>query len=343
MQADLIHDNNTIIFTLLPVTKQKKYSYGLKTKSNPRAFADFQNWAGFGILGKRPPPPVIPPITAVLNTTHNLTMQQQRQGNSSQTGYGFLDWYLLVIIGLLIISSNGLICYLYYRNLGIRIRPCNTLLLNQSCIDIFNGVLYIPSLILSSYRPELDALRSAVYMYAFLVSLLSLLMLAIERFWAISRPLYHHSLLSCKVLRTTVFITWLVPLPLVLGNLIWAFGYANTAAYLTYMWIFISLILIISLITLSLYILTFYDIAKVIRNTKDVKSIYSQGKIHIGGTKKDQRRSYYRKQLRLTQLRCALFLVYLFGYYPTLCTNILIYLNKRTLVTDGLEKFAIYS
>ena len=338
----LFHDNTTILFGPLPTTKYVQLNTTNKPILNQTTTTGDTHGPGFGIKFLLSNQQIISPTDA-MNLTLNLTMPQHQQ-NSSQTEYTCSDWFPLVMISLLIVISNGLICYLYYRNRSIRDSPANILLLNQSCIDLFSGISYVPAFIVSSYWPKLDALRSTLYMYTFSLSLFGLLALAIDRLWSVFKPLHHRSFFSSSVVLITIFITWFLPLPIVLANLLWASGNANHAAYPTYLWTFISLVLIISFVTLLMYIMTFYQIGRILRGTsKDARSLSRQGVINIGGTDETQRKSFVKKELKLTQLASALFLLYIFGYYPTLCINVIMYIRTEESITAGLQKFAIYS
>ena len=134
---------------------------------------------------------------------------------------------------MLVMVSNGVICHIYYNNRRIRVSQTNTntLLFNQSCIDIVSALLYVPTLIVSSYWSIFDVIRSTVYMYSFLLSLLSLFTLAMEQLWCIWKPLHHRSVFSTRVIIITLLMIWIVPLPVVMIKLIWAFRYDRSTSY----------------------------------------------------------------------------------------------------------------
>ena len=273
----------------------------------------------------------------ITNRSLNLTVQQQVTYK-----FSVCYWYPLVPISMLVMVSNGVICHIYYHNRHIRVSQTNTLLFNQSCIDIVRTLLYVPTLIISSYWSIFDVICSTVYMYSFLLSLLSLFTLAMERLWCIWKPLHHRSVFSTRVMIILLLMIWIVPLPVAM--LIWAFRYESNTSYAAYIWAFIALMLLIFSSTLGTYFITFYKIGKIIRGRYHcTTATYGENGIHIGGGEETRSELFVKKQLRLVQLGSALFLCYAIGYFPTLFENMMVNLRKFELLNEVVRNFVTYS
>ena len=181
-------------------------------------------------------------------------------------------------------------------------------------------------------------------MYSFLLSLFGLFTLAMERLWCLWKPLQHRSLFSTQVLFITLLVIWIMPLPVLMINLIWALGHASYGSYAGYIWTFMALIMLVSLSTLCTYITTFYQIRKIIRGRYNCSAVAdSENGIHTGGSEETRKKLYLKKQVRPAQLGSALLLCYVISYFPTLYENVMVYQQKLELLNGAVCNFATYS
>ena len=274
---------------------------------------------------------------------HQQQQLQKQLEPQFETVLTFSEWFPLVALVFIVLILNGMVCYLYRKHKNIPKKLANVLLLNQACIDLFSGIAYIPVYIASFYLPETDYLRSTVCMYSILLSICGLFLLAVERLWSILSPLQHLSSLSRSTLLRGIILTWLLPLPIGLINLVWAIQQNNSTAYTIYLWVFWVLLVTVLLITAIVYVVTFIRTGNLIHKKYARQNHERKFRSHSNGRTEDCLKLRFKQELRVTWLAFVLFLFYIIGYYPTVIVNLLAYLEKYNLISRPLIIFTSYS
>ena len=271
--------------------------------------------------------------------------QQQHQQDQQQyhTSMKFSEWYPLIPLTLVTFILNGMVCYLYKHNKNISKKSTNVLLLNQAFGDVFSGITYVPAYIISFYYPEIDYLRSTVFMYSIFLSICCLLLLAFERLWSILKPLQHFSFWNRSALLKGIILIWALPLPVSLINLVWGIQESRTTAYTIYLWIFWALLVTASITIVIVYVITLARTRNITHKRYRKRNTNSNSGSYSGGSADDLQKLRFKQELRVTWLGIALFFFHIIGYYPTVVVNLLSYIDKYYLIKKEIAIFTSYS
>ena len=272
---------------------------------------------------------------------------QQQPGEHQQqeihTSLPFAEWYPLIPLTLIVLILNGMVCYLYKQHKKIYKKSNNVLLFNEACIDLFSAIVYVPAYIISFYYPEADFLRSTVFMYSIFLSILGLLLLAVERMWSILKPLRHFSLVSRSFLLRGIILAWVFPVPVSLINLVWAIQESSNTAYTIYLWVFWALLVSVLLITGIVYIITIVRTRSIIHKRYRKQKTNDSNRPTSSRGAKDLHQIRFKQELKVTWLGILLFFFHIIGYYPTVVVNLLLYLEKYRLIKKEIVIFTSYS
>ena len=156
----------------------------------------------------------------------NNTLQIEDRETYIERSLGFL------IIGGIGIISNLFAIFVLASSFTIRQKLVNTLIIHQSCVDLFASIALVGMAHLDGTDPhELEGFHAEVYCFFVMcklhlwlmmnVSSFSLIFLNIERYISILFPIYHHTNITRKKVLMLLPITW------ILGILeqIWACSY----------------------------------------------------------------------------------------------------------------------
>ena len=302
--------------------------------------------------------PFTPPILRVIfGNTRILTPrqpQEQKEDSTKNKSVEFTknkrveftltasEW--LSLVGIIIISLllNFIICYLYSRSRRLRKHVANTFLVVKACADILSGMVYVPILVTSIYYPQIDYIRSVAFILSIFLSTFCLLLLALERYFSICRPLNNYIFQKRKFLITSLTLMSTTPVLISLVKLAWKPG-REDAGYKVYLWFLWSLLLLNSICVIVIYSLVFAQISKFMKRRLTQLESNGQSRVHTGNSLKDSRKQCMRRESRVAKLGASFFVFHILGYYPAVILNLLLFLGKYDKATRSFFVFTTYS
>ena len=243
------------------------------------------------------------------------------------------EWLPLALIGAIIIISNITICWIFKTNRKMRQNPTNILICNQACADLSNGIIFVPLRIASLFYVIFNNITPFANCYIILVSLFSLLLLAVDRYLLISRPLSHRQHVTSRRICRTITAVWSIPVLIALIPLVWWFEPPEkkikaNKVFIGSMW---SVILGLTFLMLVLYSFVIRDGKRFIRRHDRRLRTCSQ------------HRSSVIDDRRLTLLMGLLLLFFIFAYLPIVYMNFMDIIDKSQLAPPTVSHISTYS
>ena len=147
---------------------------------------------------------------------NNQTIQVTTESTSTSE-YTTLKIWVTVFLALIIIATvlgNGLVCFAFYQQpllRGVTYFP----IISLAFADILCGIFAMPAYIAKKHitggikeRITCDVFRFT-YFFSVYASILSLMVVSLERFIAIKMPVLHRTLLTKRKMITVLMISWL--------------------------------------------------------------------------------------------------------------------------------------
>ena len=220
---------------------------------------------------------------------------------------------LLILMSVAIILSNSLIAFLFFWKKQLRKKVTNILLFNQACVDILNGLLFVPIIILIIFCDisSEEFVFGTFYCFSLITSLFSFTLLAFERYFSVSRPLIHRQVVTKGRVTKAIILIWILSTLMVMLAQIWYF--TSTAvkkrllSYYTYaLW---GIVAMTFSVVVCLYGGTVGRARKFIKTQR-------------GRCLEKHVLEIHKKEMRVTILFIALFVAFLLTYLPSLIINI---------------------
>ena len=212
-------------------------------------------------------------------------------------------------IAFLGIAFNLLVCLTYYRRKVTRKKIPNILLVNQALADLFNCIMYaLPTTvraILYLYKNDISFnVMKAIPQYLLpminvigFVSIASSVnvytIVAFERLLAIVKPLWHHANVRKRHIWGAIVIAWFLSFNLSIPVLL-------VSSYIIYIKCMQAILIVVMAVITTLFCITWY---------KALKQIQMNQKL-------GRNTSNAKKELHLTKLFAAMYVLFLLTYFP---------------------------
>lgn len=227
---------------------------------------------------------------------------------------------VLTFLGIGIVCANSVVISIFCTSKRTRVRSsANALLFNQALVDIFQGSITNG---VTLFAEREFVLKQIIYQFSIALSLHTVVLVSIERYIFIRRPLHHKKIVTKSRMRIAVALTWL-------SSLIWIpFRMAHflnpqidVQSYVTY-YIAVSNFIICVLILGMTYIhmSTYVAVKSFLRGRYDRMSHSNHYETLIA-----QRRMKIcenRKVLRVTKIFISMFFAFILSYLPLFITGI---------------------
>ena len=132
---------------------------------------------------------------------------------------------LFILLSVTIILSNSLLVFLFFWQKQIRKKVTNILLFNQACLDILNGVLFVPVTIMMIFCDvsSKEFVFGTFYCFSLITSLFSITLLAFERYFSVSSPYIHRQVVTKGRVTRAIILIWILSTVLVMLAQTWYF------------------------------------------------------------------------------------------------------------------------
>ena len=252
---------------------------------------------------------------------------------------------LFIIQSGTIILFNSLVIFLYSRERQLKRKITNILFVNQACVDLFNGLIMVPILILLMYyyHKSLYNIFQTCFSVSLLSSLLSLTLLAFERYFAVSKPFIHRQIFTKGRIKYAIISVWIssmlismVP-PQTWIHVTTAMAKAKMIQNFVYfLWAFTA---VSFTIIVSLYVGTLRIAQQFIKRQLERLADNSMT------TERKDFLTIHRKEMRVTKLFIAFNAAFVVTYIPTLIINVFdfvgLYYAEVYLISDIVGLFYV--
>lgn len=249
---------------------------------------------------------------------------------------------LEVFVALATIVGNFFVIMVFFRFSTLR-TPSNYYILSLAVADLFVGVFAIPFAILVYLGLPRD-FKACLFMNSLLMllctaSILSLVALTVDRYWAISRPFHYKRQVNKRVPAVAICISWILS---ILIGLIPVFGWNKgkpkeprcfflevmDLRYLLF--IYVVTILLPSLVIIVVYMRIYKTVRRHLRNSKSQQSA-------IGVESKEN------AEREAKTAKSVLIIVFLFlvSWFPLYTINAIMLFCKHCDIPEILMNFAI--
>ncbi len=256
--------------------------------------------------------------------------------NSIETNNDKGNVIVCLSLGIVVVIENSLVCLAFALNRKLRKRQANILVCSQACADLFNGLVFVPIEVYERYRRQ-RLLTPYLIAYLLFVSLFNLFSLALDRYLALIKPLFHHLIMDVNKTKKLLIVNWLVPLLITAIPLCWSSSSLKTKAisgrvYVCIFWLFMFLLCVIMIV---MYVLIYRTAAKTIRQRqKRMAKLNKDPENKIKTT---------RTELRVAHLFGLLLFFFILAYLPILYLNLMDILDQVHLIFPVIEQLSLYS
>ena len=144
--------------------------------------------------------------------------------NGTMNGESYLERSLgFIVIGIIGVVANAFVILILGSSAKIRQKLVNTLIIHQSCVDMFASIILIGTAhIDGSDQHGLEGIHADIYCFFLMgkwplwvmmnLSSFSLVFLNIERYISIVYPIYHHTKVTRKKVLKLLPIIWILTL-----------------------------------------------------------------------------------------------------------------------------------
>ena len=265
----------------------------------------------------------------------NASMKISVTASTRATALVVVESCIFVLLNIATLVGNSLICFAFYRNLSLR-TITNYFVLSLALTDLSMGILVIPSSAKSAIATNTNGRELGclvTYFFAWIlagVSILTVMLLAINRYFRVVRPAMYRKLFTKKRSVTMIICAWVVPItqdtvvglvtikqPLKVTPIESVFScnqfFQNAGSFKPYTIISIIFIVIPSLIIVACY----SRIYQIIRQHNTAAAPSSQG----------GQSSYGVEEAKITRMLTAVIVAFYFSWLPPVINSTLLSLD----------------
>ena len=234
--------------------------------------------------------------------------------------FNFIYDLILVVFGISIVTANLIILIIYCKRRRLRRKSANFLLFNQALVDFFQGTVTNG---ITVFGNEEFVAKQIIYQFSIALSLHTIVLVSIERYIFILRPLFHKRVVTNFRMRIAVIFSWL-------SSLVWIpFRVAHLTdsdidlkSYIIY-YIAISDAIFFVLIMLMTYIhiSTFRAVRRFIQSRYKKIANLSQRKSRSQQERLKLR--HHERELRVTKIFISMFIAFIISYLPLFVTGLI--------------------
>lgn len=250
------------------------------------------------------------------NTSNNETFTHYYISHSFTLVYDLL----MVILGIIIVSINLIIIIIYCKSRYVRQKTANLLLFNQALVDFFQGAVTNG---ISVFGSNHFILKLIIYQFSIALSLHTVVLVSIERYVFILRPLFHKRNVTIFQISIAITLSWI-------SSLLWIpFRMAHLTSpnidardYTVYYIAISDAIFFVLIVMMSyIYMSTFTTVRRFIKKRYDKITIRNQQK-SLSQRQQLKLRQHLR-ELRTIKLFISMFVVFIISYLPLFITGLI--------------------
>ena len=246
-------------------------------------------------------------IDTTMATTTSVPVslsQFTNNSTSSTSSNNFTDYglpFIFGVISFLGIFGNGLVCFVFWMEKSVFGSVTSTLILSQSLIDLITSVIFA----ILKFAPGVAAKSSSLFTFICYIwisefpfwslsyaSTFNLMLLSVERYVAICRPIKHRSIFTQKRTKVYCLLVWLsgfllqLYLPLVhhiSPEMVCYFAWPNIAAVQKFVgfYVFFLEFLIPLVIIIAAYTNIWNSLRKRVNSDQVAVASFSQAKKNV--------------------------------------------------------------
>lgn len=235
-----------------------------------------------------------------------------------KTFYFIYDIFL-VFLGTSITITNLIIVGIYCFTRKIRTKTANLLLCNQAIVDIFNGAVAGGITIFSDYAP--DVVKQGIYQFSIALSLHTVVLISIERYIFILKPLYHRTSVTKGKIMMSVIISWALSLVWIPLRLIhYQKSRLDWESYVYFIAVSDCVIFLMMASVGCLHVLTYRAVKKFIMSRLDDMINVNKRKSIL--FKRNIKYKHHLKEMRVSKIFISMFVAFICTYLPVFVTGI---------------------
>ena len=234
---------------------------------------------------------------------------------------------LVTIMMVVIVTGNSMVIYAIMKFDWLH-TPSSYMLLSMAVSDLLVGAVALPlftaynnGLLRHIISPVTCSVVFAIDPTLAQVSMFHLLIVNIDRYMAIRKPLHYHTIMTCKVLAGLIGLCWILSflvcvLPLLIGTTtftaVQGICHANSPRqiYILHTGIFLGLLLVICIFYCHIVLIA----RKHIKAVNNVPSVTSVTSVTSGDT--SQKKVSIKSNIRLLRTVALVIGVFLFSWLP---------------------------
>ena len=281
--------------------------------------------------------------TMGLNTTNTTMVNYTGYDTTHDETYHYVTTVVVGSLSTIITITNVVVILTYCLAKKIRGKTANLLLCDQAVVDAYNGIV-VGGLTVMSYALTLDhqnwwpLLIQTVYQLSIGVSIHTILLISVERYIFILKPLFHRSSVTKGRMLVAVAGSWVasfVWIPLRLVN--WHED-DEEKAYQIFIAIFDCYILLLTVTVGCLHVLTYRAVKRFIMHRhKDLLVRSTPGK--TAHHKENIKVKQHMKEMRVSKIFIAMFVAFICTYIPVFLSGLVFISGVYKLLPNSAYKY----
>ncbi|XP_077357994.1 melanopsin-A-like isoform X1 [Festucalex cinctus] len=256
---------------------------------------------------------------------------------------------VILVVGITGILGNFLVIYAFCRSRGLR-TPSNIFIINLAITDFFMCVTQAPVFFISSMHKRWIFGKRGCELYAFcgalfgICSMMTLMVIAVDRYVVITRPLASLGAMSRKKALSIVAVAWLYSMGWSLPPFFGWSAYVPEGLMTSCSWDYMTftptvrsytmlLFTFVFFIPLSVIIFCYCCIFRAIRHTTRAFE-----KITCGGTRESAKRFHKMKsEWKMAKIALIVILLFIISWAPYSCTALTAFAGYADLLTPYMN------
>lgn len=238
---------------------------------------------------------------------------------SNQITFRFVHIIILHCLGIITIAANLLVIIIYaLSEEKIRKKTANMLLCNQAVVDLFQGTITNG---VTLFGQSFGLAKEIIYQFSMALSLHTVILVSLERYIFIIKPLFHRKFMTRRRICYAVVITWLSSILWIPFRLVHLIDKNVNWKHYTLYYISISeaIVFIIIIAVIYSYVATYRTVKKFLTR----KYHYSREGRNIASVGGQMNYNYNEKEMKITQIFISMFVAFLVSYLPVFINGII--------------------
>ena len=231
-------------------------------------------------------------------------------------------------VGILIMTANGTVCWLFCSREQIRHKPENGLFCSQAYGDLLNTVLIIMHIL--EEKRLISGILPFLLNYLLFVYLFGLFALTFDRYWSFTRPLQRRCLFNQRFLAVKVLLIWIFPLALSLINLTKVLHPKEEKLHKILYCLMVVILSVFFAMLIILRVTVYIKVRKIKRkgagtrpraNTAQSEMSITSNEIKTADQSNSEKQLTLTEEIKLAKMTFIMLILYFFGHLPTIFLN----------------------